>query len=102
MQFAIVDARNGRVYRGPEIATLGTEYRLDSSLLVMDSPALWRAAFGDGAGTVIGGYATATYYRWTASRLLPVDSVAIGDSVRWRTRHRERSTRPLSRASPRP
>lgn len=45
-QVALVDARNGRVYFGPE-ASAGAKHRIDSRLLVINAPEDVKEAYGD-------------------------------------------------------
>lgn len=82
-QFAIVDARTGRVTFGPESLTVGASYRLDSELLIANPVENWMEGYGELAVDAVGGYGRAVYYRWDGRRLIPLDSLAIGSSVDW-------------------
>lgn len=81
--FAIVDARTGRVTFGNGSLSVGAEYRLDSRLLIADPPERWLQAYGAAATDAIGGNAATTYYRWDGTRLIPLDSLPIGNNVHW-------------------
>jgi hypothetical protein len=81
--FAIVDARTGRVTFGPASLTVGASYRLDSELLIADPPERWLESCGADATDAVGGNASSIYYRWDGRRLVALDSLAIGSSLRW-------------------
>jgi hypothetical protein len=73
--YGIVDARTGRVWITPWAANLGAEYRLDSSLFVIDPRHMWVEAYGDAAPEAF--KPSTVYYRWTGTHLVKVDSVLL-------------------------
>jgi hypothetical protein len=81
--YAIVDARTGRVRFGEESLSVGTDFRLDSRLLVANPPERWLEAYGTAAVDAFGGYATSTYYAWNGTRMVALDSLPIGYSLDW-------------------
>ena len=58
--FAVVDAVTGRVYPGPEAAALGVDFRLESTLLIVDPPAVVEAELPE----ALTRSAPSRYYVW--------------------------------------
>jgi len=73
---AIVDAKTGKVYFGPDLM-FSAEYRLDSSLLIVDPPDRVRAFFDTDTTDRLRYAATTFYYWWDGHRLIPVDSIPV-------------------------
>jgi hypothetical protein len=65
---ALVDARNGRVFFGPEAAA-GAKYRIDSRLLVVNAPEDVKEAYGEDPPDWAG---TPGYYLWDKGKLAKI------------------------------
>jgi hypothetical protein len=52
---------------------LGYDYRVNSALMIVDPPPMWRASFGDSVPSAFHG--RAAYYRWTGTRWMRITSV---------------------------
>ena len=73
---AIVDATNGQVAFGPDIM-FSAQYRLDSSLLIVDPPERVRAFFDKNPADPLRHAAQTVYYHWDGRRLIPLDSALV-------------------------
>jgi hypothetical protein len=70
----VIDARNGQVYMPDFSLQVGAGYQLNSKLLVVDPPMLWRSKFGvDGADYPK--YARSKYYLWTGRKFIKVATI---------------------------
>jgi hypothetical protein len=66
-QIALIDARNGRVYFGPN-ASAGVKHAITSRLLIVNPPETVKEAYGDSPPD----YVKTVYYSWTNGRLIKV------------------------------
>jgi hypothetical protein len=80
-QFAVVDARTGRVVMGHYIS-YGMAHRLDSSLLVTDPVDQWRKVYGPESKDPAGAHAESLYYHWNGERLVYINTLTLGTDAR--------------------
>lgn len=66
-QFAIIDARTGQIYSIPWGVQTGLEYRLDSTLLVLNPIKNTREAYPD--STMVPAWLSTNYYDWDGTTL---------------------------------
>ncbi len=77
--FALADARTGQAWVTDVDPMVGTEYHLESTLLVVDPAARVHAALDDTSKTLgdLRNLAFTRYFRWDGQRFVKVDSAKV-------------------------
>ncbi len=73
---SVIDAQTGTVYFPPFITELGSEFRIDSNLFIVNPPDMIKEIFG---GFEIPNWVYSAYYKWENNQFISIYDTGIVD-----------------------